>query len=179
MSPLIAMIVGSKTDLPVVKESGMFEVWDQCGVDYDVSVISADRNPGVLQGHCEKVMQEGVKVFVGAAGMAARLPGTMAAHAKYMLPVIGVALPSEDFPNAQDALFSITRPPAGCPVLCTGIGKAGLKNAAIAAVQILSNGEDEESKRVRGKLSAYFLNTRKDPQLGVKKFHEVRSEKER
>jgi phosphoribosylaminoimidazole-succinocarboxamide synthase len=171
MNEVISMIVGSKTDLPVVEESGMFEVWDQCEIEYDVSVISADRNPGVLRDHCEKVTQEGVRVFIGAAGMAARLPGTIAAHVKYILPVIGVALPSEGFPDARDALLSITRPPAGCPVLCTGIGKAGLRNAAIAAVQILSNGEDEESKRIRKRLSAYFLNTRKDPQLGVKKFY--------
>jgi phosphoribosylaminoimidazole-succinocarboxamide synthase len=168
MNPLIAMIIGSETDKPVVKESGMFEIWDRCGIIYDLSVISADRNPGVLRDHCEKMIQEGVKVFVGAAGMAARLPGTMAAHAKYHLPVIGVALPSEDFPNAQDALFSITRTPAGCPVLCTGVGKAGLKNAAIAAVQILANGSDEKSKKIREKLTAYFLNTRKEPQLGIK-----------
>ena len=175
MSEVISMIVGSKTDLPVVEESGMFEVWDQCEIEYEVSIISADRNPGVLRDHCEKVTQKGVRVLIGAAGMAARLPGTIAAHVKYMLPVIGVALPSEGFPDAQDALLSITRPPAGCPVLCTGIGKAGLRNAAIAAVQILSNGGDEESKRIRSKLSTYFVNARKDPQIGVKRFYPRKS----
>lgn len=166
---LVAIIIGSKTDLPVVEESGMFDVLDQCGISWELSIISADRNPGKLSGYCDEARQKGVRIFIGAAGMAARLPGTIAANTKYFLPVIGVALPSEEFPNAQDASLSITRTPSGCPVLFAGIGKAGLKNAAIAAAQILANGEDEAARKIREKLSAYFLNSRKEPQIAFKK----------
>lgn len=169
MNPIVAIIIGSKTDLPVVEESGMFEVLDQCGISWELSIISADRNPGVLSDYCAKASQEGVKVLIAGAGMAARLPGSIAANTKYMLPVIGVALPSEEFPDALDSLLSIVRTPSGCPVLFAGIGKAGLKNAAIAVVQILANGRGEESKKIREKLSMYFLNSRKEPQIAFKK----------
>lgn len=168
-NPLIDIIIGSKTDKPILKSSGMLDVLDQCGVPYDVSVISADRNPGVLSGHCDEARQKGVRIFIAGAGMAARLPGTIAANAKYILPVIGVPLPSEDFPNALDAILSITRGPAGCPVGCTGVGKAGFKNAALFAVQILASGEDEKSRKAREKLATYFLNARKDPEIRYEK----------
>ena len=168
-NPLVNIIIGSQTDMSVVEESKMFEILDKCGISWNLDIISADRNPGVLKDRCEQLIKEGVRVFIAAAGMAARLPGTIAAHTKYLLPVVGVALPSEEFPDALDALLSITRAPSGCPVLFAGIGKAGLKNAAIASVLILANGEGEESKKTREKLSAYFLNNRKEPQLGIKK----------
>ena len=169
MNSLVAIVIGSKTDRPVVEESGMLEVLDQCEISYELSIISADRNPEELKAYCDKAKEKGVKVFIAAAGMAARLPGAIAAHTKYMLPVIGVALPSEEFPDALDALLSITRAPSGCPVLFAGIGKAGLKNAAIAAVQILANGEDAESKKIRERLTAFFFKTKKEPWLGIKR----------
>jgi 5-(carboxyamino)imidazole ribonucleotide mutase len=169
MRSLVIIVIGSETDLPIVEKSGMFDVLDRCEISWELSIISADRNPGVLSDYCAKAMQEKVRVFIAGAGMAARLPGTIAANTKYFLPVIGVALPSEEFPNAQDALLSIIRTPSGCPVLFAGIGKAGLKNAAIGATQILANGEDEAARKTREKLSAYFLNSRKEPQIVFKK----------
>ena len=179
MEPLIGFVLGSETDLPIVEESKCYEVWDICEIPWELSTISADRNLGVLRDYCKEALQKGIKVLVGAAGMAARLPGTMAAETKYLLPVIGVALPSEEFSNALDAVFSITRPPSGCPVLFAGIGKAGLKNAAIAAVQILANGEGEENKKIKEKLAVYFLTSRKEPQIGFKKSSGRRSGLER
>ena len=165
----VAFIIGSETDLPAVEESKMFEVWDRCGVNWNLDIISADRNPGVLKDRCDQLLKEGVKVWVAAAGMAARLPGSIAAHTKYLLPVIGLALPSPEFPDALDSTLSIVRPPAGCPVIFAGIGKAGLRNAAIIAIQILTSGGDEESKKIKDKFIAYLHNIRKDPQLSVKK----------
>jgi len=165
----VAFIIGSKTDLPTVEESKMFEVWDLCGISWNLDIISADRNPGTLKDRCDQLIKDGVKVFVVAAGMAARLPGTVAAHAKYLLPIIGVALPSDEFHDALDSTLSITRPPAGCPVIFAGISKAGLRNAAIIVVQILANGEDEKSRNIKEKLVTYFLNSRKEPQLSYKK----------
>jgi len=147
----------------------MFEVLDQCGVSWELLIISSDRNPGVLTDYCGEARQNGIKVFIAGAGMAARLPGSVAANTKYFSPVIGVALPSEEHPDALDALLSIVRSPAGCPVTCSGIGKAGLRNAAIRAVQILGAGDDEKSKKIAEKLTAYLYQNRKDPQIGYKK----------
>lgn len=167
--PLVAVIIGSETDLQTVEKSGMFEVLDQCGVSWVLDIISADRNPGVLRDRCEQLIKEGVRVFAAAAGRAARLPGTVAAHSKNLLPVIGIALQSEEYPDANDARLSITRTPSGCPLIYAGDGKAGLKNAAIIAVQILANGEDELAADTKEKLSTYLLNNRKEPQIGYKK----------
>ena len=168
-SYLVDIVIGSKTDRPVLESSGMFEVLERCGVSYEASVISADRNPGVLTAHCDEARQKGVKIFIAGAGMAARLPGTIAAHTRYIPVVIGVPLPSEDFPNALDALLSIGRAPAGCPVAFTGVGQAGFRNAALHAVQILANGDDEIGRRIKDKLITYYSNTRKDPEIGFRK----------
>lgn len=169
MNLQVAVVIASQTDLPLIEESGMLEILDQCGIQWELSIISADRNPEVLSDYCEKARKEKVRVFIAAAGMAARLPGTIAAHCKYLVPVIGVALPSEEFPDAMDSLLSITRVSSGCPVLFAGVGKAGLKNASLAAAQILANSQDEIGLRIRDKLIAYFLNNRKEPQIGIRK----------
>jgi len=162
---IVDIIIGSKTDRSLLEEAGMFEVLKRCGVSYKASVISADRNPGILKGHCEEALQNGVRTFIAGAGMAARLPGSIAAIAKYIPPVIGVPLPSDDFPDALDAILSITRAPAGCPVGCTGVGKVGLRNAALFAVQILAASDNERGKEMRDGLVDYYSITRKDPQL--------------
>jgi phosphoribosylaminoimidazole carboxylase PurE protein len=168
MSLDLAIVIGSTTDLPVMEESKMSDVLDRCGISWELSIISADRNPEVLTDYCNQAKQSGVRVFIAGAGMAARLPGAIAAQLKYLLPVIGVALPSEEFPNALDALLSITRTPSGCPVIFAGIGKTGFRNAAIIAAQIIANGEDEKSRKIREGLTVYFLKTKK-AQIGYKK----------
>lgn len=139
MSFDVAFIVGSKTDLPTIEESKMFGFWDNGGINWVADVISADRNPGVLQARCGDLLKEGVKVFGSAAGMAARLPGTIAGHLKHFVPVIGVALSSPEFPDGLDATLSIIRPPAGCPVGFAGVGIKGLRNAAVFIAQMLTN----------------------------------------
>jgi 5-(carboxyamino)imidazole ribonucleotide mutase len=165
----VIIVIGSKTDLPVFDESKSTEVLDSCGVSWELSIISADRNPGKLTDYCDQLKNQGVSVIIAGAGMAARLPATIAAQMKYHTPVIGVALPSTEFHDALDALLSITRTPSGCPVLFAGIGKAGFRNAAMAAVQILAAGEDEVNKKIKNKLVNYLFNARKDPQLGFRK----------
>lgn len=168
MGPQIAVIIGSETDLPIVEGSKMLDVLDQCGISWELSIISADRNPEALSDYCSKASLEGVRLFIGAAGMAARLPGAIAAFIYHQLPVIGVALTSEEFPSAEDATYSIIRTPAGCPVLFAGIGKAGLKNAAIIAAQIIGNGQDIASKEIKEKLLTYLLNNRKQTRVAFK-----------
>ncbi len=167
--PQVVIIIGSETDLPIFDESKAGEVLGQCGIIWELSIVSADRNPGVLSDYCATLKQNGVKVFIAGAGMAARLPGTIAAHAKYLLPVIGVALPSDEFSSALDSMLSIVRSPAGCPVLFAGIGKAGFRNAAIAAAQILSTGEDEKSRAIGEKLITYLRYAQKEPQIAFRK----------
>ena len=161
----VSIILGSESDLPVFEESKATEVLEKCEVPWALSVISADRNPGQLTGYCDQLRAQGAEVIVAGAGMAARLPATIAAHMKYHTPIIGVAVPSAEFSDALDALLSITRTPSGCPVLFAGIGKAGFRNAAISAVQILSNGESEERKKIRKNLTNYLSRAGKGPQI--------------
>jgi len=132
----IEIIIGSRSDESILKSSGMLDLIRKAGFTWRLSVISAHRNPEDLARHCLQSMQEGAEVFIGAAGMAAALPGAIASAIQNARPVIGVALPSDL--EGYDALMSIVRMPPGMPVLSTGIGKAGLKNAAIAACQMLA-----------------------------------------
>lgn len=135
----MAFIIGSKTDSPIVDESKMLEVWNQYEMNWILDIISADRNPMALKDRCDQLLKRRVKVIAAAAGMAARLPGTVASYLRYMLPVIGIALPSPEFPDALDSTFSIARPPAGCPVGFAGARIRGLRNAAIFIAQMLTN----------------------------------------
>jgi 5-(carboxyamino)imidazole ribonucleotide mutase len=165
----VPIVLGSESDFPVFDESKATEILDQCEVPWVLSVISADRNPGKLADYCNQLKKQEVEVIIAGAGMAARLPGTIAAHMKYHIPVIGVALPSLEFPNALDSLLSIIRTPAGCPVLFAGIGKAGFRNAAIAAVQILAIGEGEARKKIKNQLINYLFRAEKEPQIEFRK----------
>jgi len=164
----VAIIIGSEYDFPLVEQSGMLGVLDQMKIAWELSVISADRNPQELHDCCIIAKRRGVIVFIGAAGMSAKLPAAIAAYTGYKTPVIGVALPSEDFPNSLDALFTIVRQPGGCPVICSGIGKAGLKNAALIACQILCTGNDERSCKTYSDFSAYLKRNQKTPQIPLK-----------
>lgn len=162
----VAIIVGSENDLNLVQESGMLGILDRCGVGWELSIISAHRHPKVLSLYCSEAIKRRVKVFIGIAGMAAHLAGAIAANIEYHLPVIGVPLPSAEFPNTLDALLSMVRMPSGCPVAVPGIGKAGLKNATILACQTLSLVDEE----IKNKLAVYLKNEGqiKSPQIRVK-----------
>jgi len=159
----VALIVGSESDEKIVRESGMLDVFSQCGVNCEFSIISAHRNPEELAQYCDEALTRGIKMFISAAGMAAHLPGAISAYIKQSCPVIGVALPSPEYPNAQDALLSMARMPSGCPVAVAGIGKAGLKNAAILVCQILSLADEE----IRNKFQAYIKTDKKSPRIGI------------
>ena len=150
----MVVILGSKSNEESVRESGMFDVLDKVGVSWIAAIISAHRNPEELKDYC--LSSQG-KVFIGVAGMAAALPGAIAAIVKNH-PVIGVALVSEVL-EGLDALFAIVRMPPGVPVSCTGIGRAGLQNAAIQACQIIALGD----KEVASGLAAYLENNQRKP----------------
>ncbi len=157
----IVIVVGSDTDVEILTESKMLGILDECKQKREIYVCSAHRSREDLKIYCDRKVMEGTKVFIAAAGMAAHLAGAIAANIDYRLPVIAVALPSEDFPNGIDALFSSVRMPGGCPVGSTGIGKSALKNAALLALQIIAIGDEE----VKERLVEYLKGHKKSPYI--------------
>ena len=153
--PVVAVLMGSKSDLPVVE--GAFKVFDEFGIPYEAHAMSAHRTPVEAMEFAANAEKNGFKVVICAAGMAAHLGGVVAAHTT--LPVIGIPIASEPF-NGLDALFSIVQMPPGIPVAAVTAGKAGGKNAALYAVSILALGEAalaEKLKEFRRKQTAQVL----------------------
>lgn len=131
--PKIAIVAGSKTDEPLVKKS--VAVLDKLGMEYETGYFSAHRAPDKLMEYVKSAPTRGVEVFIAIAGLAAHLPGFLAAHSP--LPVIGV--PAGGGPLAGvDALLSIVQMPKGVPVATMGIGSHGAQNAALFAMRILA-----------------------------------------
>ena len=153
--PVVAVLMGSKSDLPVVE--GAFKVFDEFGIPYEAHAMSAHRTPVEAMEFAANAEKNGFKVVICAAGMAAHLGGVVAAHTT--LPVIGIPIASEPF-NGLDALFSIVQMPPGIPVAAVTAGKAGGKNAALYAVSILALGDSalaEKLKEFRRKQTAQVL----------------------
>jgi phosphoribosylaminoimidazole carboxylase PurE protein len=129
--------MGSDSDLKVMESC--VEQLREFGIEPAVRVISAHRTPQRATEFAETAESNGLKVIVAAAGMAAHLAGSLAARTT--LPVIGVPLVCEPGLGGMDALLSTVQMPPGVPVATMGVGKAGAKNAAILAVQILALGD--------------------------------------
>jgi phosphoribosylaminoimidazole carboxylase PurE protein len=130
----VAIVMGSDSDMKVMKSC--IEQLGDFGIEPIVRIISAHRTPEIAADFAENAAENGIKVIIAAAGMAAHLAGAMAA--KVTLPVIGVPLDSGGGLGGMDALLSTVQMPPGVPVATVAIGKAGAKNAAIFAVQILA-----------------------------------------
>ena len=135
---LVGIVIGSKTDSDLIQPA--LDILNQLGIDYELSVISAHRNPEKLRKYALETETRGLKVIIAAAGKAAHLPGVIASWT--VLPVIGVAMPAGEL-KGIDALLSIVQMPGGVPVACTGIGTSGAKNAALLAAQILGTANKE------------------------------------
>ncbi|MGB9641662.1 MAG: 5-(carboxyamino)imidazole ribonucleotide mutase [Candidatus Ratteibacteria bacterium] len=129
----IALVVGSQNDLPFL--DGAKEILDKFEVSYTVEVISAHRSLDKTINFSESARERGIQVIIACAGMAAHLPGVIAA--KTTLPVIGVPLPTSEI-KGIDALYSMVQMPSGVPVGTMAIGRSGVKNAAIFAIEILA-----------------------------------------
>ena len=129
--PVLRFILGSKSDEAVCQPG--LELLKEFGVDYDYYVSSAHRNPEKTTLLAKNAEADGIKVIIAAAGMAAHLPGVVAAHT--CLPVIGLPIASGAL-QGVDALYSIVQMPPGVPVAGVGIGSA--RNAALLAIQILA-----------------------------------------
>ena len=139
----VGIVMGSDSDMPVMsKAAAMLE---KLGVDYEMTIISAHREPDVFFEYAKSAEEKGFKVIIAGAGMAAHLPGVIAASTP--LPVIGVPIKSSL--DGMDALLAIVQMPPGIPVATVGIN--GALNAAILAVQMLSL----EDKELETKFIAY------------------------
>ena len=130
--PLVSVVMGSKSDNEAVQPTA--EILKLMGIDFEIHVISAHRNPEKVRQFALEARSRGVEVIIAAAGGAAHLPGVIASWTT--LPVIGVPLVSSEL-RGIDALCSIVQMPAGIPVACVAVGTAGAKNAAYLATEIL------------------------------------------
>jgi 5-(carboxyamino)imidazole ribonucleotide mutase len=142
-TPTVAVICGSKSDLPSLR--GCFDVLDGYGIGWEASVISAHRQPEALHAYVGQAEGRGVRVFIGAAGLAAHLPGVLASLTAR--PVIGIPLDGGALAGA-DALYSIVQMPPGVPVAAVAIGSVGAKNAAHLAARILALADPVVAERV-------------------------------
>ena len=133
MNALVAIVMGSDSDLEIMRETA--KALDGFGISYEMDISSAHRSPDRTAEFARNAAANGVKVIIAAAGGAAHLAGVIAAHTT--LPVIGVPIPSTSL-NGMDSLLSIVQMPAGIPVATVAIGKAGATNAGILAAQILA-----------------------------------------
>ncbi len=139
----VAIIMGSESDRAVVQTSlAYYEYFD---ISVDIKVMSAHRNPEQVQDFAKNAIKNGYGVIVACAGMAAHLPGVIAAYTT--LPVIGVPLSGSEL-QGIDSLYSIVQMPAGVPVAAMAIGKAGLRNAAVLAAQILAQSDTAISEKL-------------------------------
>lgn len=131
MKPLVGIIMGSDSDLPVMAKAA--EVLEEYGVEYVMKILSAHRTPDETMEFAKKAEEDGYKVLIAGAGMAAHLPGVLASHT--VLPVIGVPISGPALAG-QDALLSMVQMPPGIPVATVAMN--GAKNAAILSLQILA-----------------------------------------
>ncbi|MGA8202969.1 MAG: 5-(carboxyamino)imidazole ribonucleotide mutase [Woeseiaceae bacterium] len=138
MSVKVGIIMGSRSDWDTMRHAS--ETLDALGVPYESRIVSAHRTPDRMFEYAESAVGRGLRVIIAGAGGAAHLPGMTAA--KTRLPVIGVPVRSKAL-NGMDSLLSIAQMPAGIPVGCMAIGKAGAINAALLAAAILAT-EDED-----------------------------------
>ncbi len=139
MTPLVSIIMGSTSDLPIIEKAAKF--LDQMEVPFEINALSAHRTPVEVEQFARTAKGRGIKVIIAAAGMAAALPGVIAAMTP--LPVVG--LPIASTLDGQDALLSIVQMPPGVAVATVGIN-AGM-NAAVLAVQILALSDADVAQR--------------------------------
>ena len=143
----VAVVMGSDSDM--VSMRGCIEQLESFGIKPVVRIISAHRTPKIAAEFAQNAAENGIRIIIAAAGMAAHLAGALAAQTS--LPIIGVPLSSSSGLGGVDALLSTVQMPPGVPVATMAVGKAGAKNAAIFAVQILALTDDD----LRNKLADF------------------------
>jgi len=167
MKTLVSIVMGSDSDLEIMREAG--KALEEFGISYEIDVTSAHRSPDRTAEYARGAAARGVRVIIAGAGGAAHLAGVIAAHTT--LPVIGVPIPATSL-QGMDSLLATVQMPAGIPVATVAIGKPGATNAGILAAQILgvadsaisskldaykeklARGVDEKSKKLKSTLTA-------------------------
>lgn len=140
MTPQVSIIMGSTSDLPVMKKAADF--LNDMKIPFEINALSAHRTPTEVEKFAKSAETRGIRVIIAAAGMAAHLPGVIASMVK--IPVIGV--PIEASLDGLDALLAIVQMPPGIPVATVGIN--GAQNAGILAAQIIANADDEVAQKM-------------------------------
>ncbi|NLG02944.1 MAG: 5-(carboxyamino)imidazole ribonucleotide mutase [Clostridia bacterium] len=138
----VGIVMGSDSDLSVMSKAA--QVLDQLGIEYEMTIISAHREPDVFFQYAKSAEEKGFKVIIAGAGMAAHLPGMCAAI--FPMPVIGVPMHTSSL-GGRDSLYSIVQMPSGIPVATVAIN--GGANAGILAAKILATSDDALLKRLK------------------------------
>ena len=132
----VGIVMGSDSDMPIMAQAADF--LDKMGIDYEMTIISAHREPDIFFNYAKSAEEKGLKVIIAAAGKAAHLPGMCAAL--FPMPVIGIPMKTSDL-GGVDSLYSIVQMPSGIPVATVAIN--GGKNAGILAAKILATSDLE------------------------------------
>ena len=140
MKPIVSIIMGSTSDLPVMEKAAKF--FDEMEIPFEINALSAHRTPEMVEEFAKNAHLRGIKVIIAAAGMAAHLPGVIASMTP--LPVIGV--PINSTLEGIDALLAIVQMPPGIPVATVGVN--GALNAAILSLQMISTGDEEVQQKL-------------------------------
>lgn len=141
--PLVGIIMGSKSDLPVMQDAADF--LKDLGIDFELTVVSAHRTPERMFEYAQNAAERGLKVIIAGAGGAAHLPGMVASLTS--LPVIGVPVKSSNSIDGWDSVLSILQMPNGIPVATVALNAA--KNAGILAAQIIGTADKEVFEKVK------------------------------
>jgi phosphoribosylaminoimidazole carboxylase PurE protein len=144
--PIVGIVMGSDSDLPIMEAAE--KILSDFKIPYETTVASAHRTPSKTAAYASTAVKRGLKVIIAGAGAAAHLAGFMAAETT--LPIIGVPIESSPL-KGMDALLATVQMPGGVPVASMAIGKAGAKNAALFAIQILAT----SNPKLRTKLKSY------------------------
>ncbi|EDO9306014.1 5-(carboxyamino)imidazole ribonucleotide mutase, partial [Campylobacter coli] len=140
----VSIMMGSKSDYEIMSECA--KTLEKFGVKYELIISSAHRSPKRTKEYIKEAEEKGAKVFIAAAGMAAHLAGAVAAYTTK--PVLGVPMPGSALAS-MDSLFSTVQMPGGIPVGTLAVGKAGAKNAAYLAMQILALNDETLAKALK------------------------------
>ena len=158
VKPIVSIIMGSDSDMPVMKQAA--EILNEFNVPFEITIVSAHRTPKRLYDFAENAHKKGIEIIIAGAGGAAHLPGMVAAISP--LPVIGVPIKSSNSLDGWDSILSILQMPSGVPVATVALN--GSKNAGLLAVQILSVG----NKKIRNQILNYKIKMNSDVMKKVK-----------
>ena len=143
MKPQVGIIMGSKSDLPIMQEAA--DVLTELGVPFEINIVSAHRTPELMYDYAKSAAERGLKVIVAGAGGAAHLPGMTASLTP--LPVIGVPIKSRNSIDGWDSVLSILQMPGGIPVATVALD--GAKNAGILAAKVIGSSDPELLKKLQ------------------------------